>query len=1139
MPQSLTLPFYAIHLRLPGGDTLSMPLTDTGSFFLNTETKELAARFSKKFQEKVLDAGKFSQALDLLREGEHERGTLLLEFPKAKEGFHYPPFELEFDYFFQKKENAVWGILPALGIEATAANEDALQESLAEVVKVEFSSKKRLQAVQEILTAAWFGEATLEVEEIKLDFPNPAELRALQKEKKQEFLPKAAEKLSIHRQVAYGREEELGYVGRILKSKFLRNILLVGAGGCGKTVLVHEIAHRKKSFEIEGEIWETTAAVLIKELTQDTGWQDGVNFLVKELNAGRHILFVRNLAELFEVGQYEGNDVSLADYLRSFLGRGELTLISECTPEERARIEARSPGYLSFFQTIHLHEPPAAQLGEIIRKKVSDIAGTENVVIEPEAVQEIVRLQRRFSPYAGMPGKPIRFLENLLMSAVPPPPVPLSKKKSVENKGISDEMFLPRTLDRSAVIRQFCEESGMPAFIVDPDLEMDVFGVRKRFNQNVFGQERAVNAVADLLAAVKTALTRTGKPIASFLFAGPTGVGKTEMAKVLAEFMFGSRERMLRFDMSEYSDAWSVSRLIGQSYYSDGLLTSAVRREPFCVLLFDEIEKADADFFDLLLQILGEGRLSDSRGKLVNFCSAIIIMTTNIGADKLQNRPIGWKNEQSGGDVRAIFQKAVEEKFRPELVNRMDAIVAFEPLSNDTVRYVVEREIELFKKREGVRFRHLDLQLDERALDFLAEKGANPRYGARYLQRTLREEFIVPLARTLNGHDFDIRLQVRLFLENDALQIRVEEDPLSDDLLFEHWDKLTFAEQASQHRRKMTVALDGPVWQELQSEIQSLEYDKTMLREAFWQNPVVVKKYTSLTEAKERMLHLQRDIEAMESEIALACMDEGVFRTDFGERLKQWEADFFGAKFSIYERVYPAQNTCWFALFGVRLEFLLPWYLEWFRQQNFSVVQAKTVWFRADKKAENPLSAKIEPWLTELIGTLDQKGISGEARTIAINKVREERRKEQELPQDNYVKSPITTEDLVKRHFLPPAKNDVFCGVELKLGGACIWLYLMEETGMQTREILGEPDTALFYSMSDLNPFAFPDDLHRQSFYKNRKPRRTVGVIKLTDEVFKIAVDFRHEDWKLLLSEEKERRFKATLEDIFSGKEEE
>ena len=342
--------------------------------------------------------------------------------------------------------------------------------------------------------------------------------------------------------------------------------------------------------------------------------------LCQELSANSDILFIRNFLELFEVGKYIGNDVSMADYMRSYISRGEVSVITECTDEEFSRIQLKSPNYTSFFQVIKMEEPKK-DLDEIIVKKVNSLAGKHSIKSDKDAIKETIRLNRRFTPYAGFPGKPIRFLESILIN--------VNTKK--------------RLIDGQFIISSFCNETGMPQFMIDPEITLDVEKIKSRFNENVFGQEEAVESIANLMASVKTALTRTGKPIASFLFVGPTGVGKTEMAKVLAEFMFGSREKMLRFDMSEFSDPWSVLRLTGESYFKDGLLTSAVRREPFSVLMFDEIEKAHPDFFDLLLQILGEGRLTDSGGKLVNFCSTIIIMTSNIGAGSMHGSPIGWK----------------------------------------------------------------------------------------------------------------------------------------------------------------------------------------------------------------------------------------------------------------------------------------------------------------------------------------------------------------------------------------------------------------------------------------------------------------------------------------------------------------
>ena len=398
---------------------------------------------------------------------------------------------------------------------------------------------------------------------------------------------------------------------------------------------------------------------MIKELTGDTGWQDNLATLCAELTGTKNLLFIRNLLELFEVGQYQGNEVSMAEYLRAYISRGEISIISECSEEERARIELRSPNFLSFFQIIQVAEPKK-ELEHIVLQKANDLAKDKNLQLHEEAIKESIRLHRRFQPYAGFPGKPIRFLESIILN------------KSPESS---------KVIGRKEVVQNFCEETGMPLFMVDPEVPMEPAKVKGKFNTQVFGQELAVEQVVDTLSAVKTALSRTGKPIASFLFVGPTGVGKTELAKILSAFMFGSTHRMVRFDMSEFSDPYSVMRLMGENYFADGLLTSAVRREPFCVLLFDEIEKAHPSFYDLLLQMLGEGRLSDSRGQLVNFCSTIIIMTSNIGAAGMQQTPISWKGERSADEVTAHFRSAVEKHFRPELFNRIDKVIPFEPLS--------------------------------------------------------------------------------------------------------------------------------------------------------------------------------------------------------------------------------------------------------------------------------------------------------------------------------------------------------------------------------------------------------------------------------------------------------------------------
>ena len=1094
MPQTVKLPFHVIKLRLANGEEIAMPLSDSSAFQLRRSTKELAQKYAAQFQKKLLDQGNYLSVLDELRDGDFHKKKLTVDFPASKDEISYPEFELEFDYFFEISETGAWAILPALSVEAMAGDEEQLEERLREAVKVEFTSKKRLQSVHQIIAAHWFEGADMERAEISLKFHTPAELIELQKEKKQSLLAKVAERLDIRQPSAYGREKELSDMERMLKSRFSRNILIVGATGSGKTALVWELAHRREKLGIEAQFWETTASVLIKELTQETGWQDNLSHLVKELTLSGAILFIRNLSELFEVGRYEGNAVSIAEYLQPFLSRGEITMIAECTPEERARIEVRSPNYLAFFQVMQLQEPKEG-LEEIISKKINDIAGQRRIELDPEAVREIVRLHRRFSPYSGMPGKPVRFLESILLGS-----------------SQSDDSQMP-AIHRSTVLKHFCEDSGLPQFMVDPALPMDTEAIRQRFNKNIYGQEHAVNAVVGMLAAVKTALTRTGKPIASFLFVGPTGVGKTELAKVLAEFMFGNRDRMLRFDMSEYSQPWLVSRLTGQGYFSGGLLTSAVRREPFCVLLFDEIEKADPTFYELLLQMLSEGRLSDSQGRLVNFCSAIIIMTSNIGAEKMQRRRIGWSKELDAGEITHHFTKAVEDYFRPELFNRIDSVVAFRPLSRHTMRYLVEREIGLFKKREGIQFRHLDLNIAGEVLDFLADAGYEARYGARYLQRTMRERLLVPLSRKLNQFPFDDRLAVTIGMKNQEISIDIDSDPLGFDLLMEQWDKLTLAEQTSFQRRKIMLTSEGPLLMRFQSELDMLEQEKKYLGPKFWENVARAGVYTSMLAVDEKFRQLQQSIQELEVEIALASMDQEPFQTDFNERLEQWKSAFFDLRITLHSLLFPQRDTCHFAIYGTGLEAPLHFYLELFNANNFLVKKAHAIWFRENQPGGVPEEHSVP--------------------APQANGSSQDEEDETLLTPVNYFLQEKMPEVLANLNFLPPRKDDRLYGIELELSAPCIWLYLKDEKGYQHWETTVKNEFVPFSIQPHLQPSQTPDGIHRFAFYTKHKPRRTVRSSYVVDTKLNISREMTHAEMPGFFIEKLDEVFQNAIEAVF------
>lgn len=272
-------------------------------------------------------------------------------------------------------------------------------------------------------------------------------------------------------------------------------------------------------------------------------------------------------------------------------------------------------------------------------------------------------MHRRYATYSAYPGRPLRFLKNLL------------------------EDRSGKTITADDVTARFSEETGLPLFLLNDAVKLDLEDTQRWFGSQVIGQPEAVALIIDLLATVKAGLTRAGRPIASLMFIGPTGVGKTEMAKSLAEFLFQNRERMIRFDMSEYADPIAVNRLIGGIWGAAGLLTSKVREQPFVVLLLDEFEKAHPSFFDLLLQVLGEGRLTDSSGRLADFTNAVVIMTSNLGAETFKRSALGFRDGASATSAaRAHFLKEVRAFVRPEFFNRIDRIVPFAPLDEATRR---------------------------------------------------------------------------------------------------------------------------------------------------------------------------------------------------------------------------------------------------------------------------------------------------------------------------------------------------------------------------------------------------------------------------------------------------------------------
>ncbi|MEY4902408.1 MAG: hypothetical protein RLZZ292_223 [Bacteroidota bacterium] len=944
MPQQLYLPYHVVQLRLGDQDWFTAPLSDLEALHLQHSPASVTQRYSTQLQKKVLNKGDYSLfANELHGEANFLQGALDVAFkPQKKSGL--PNFTLTFDYFYQIKETGVWAFVPALPVEAFLISEniegtiseevkEALEKKLRESILIDFARKKRLTKIHEVIKTIWYEEIKIEPTILSATIYTPAELENLENEVNEKLLTEAAEELIIKHRVCYGRAAELTRLTRAMRNPYNRNVLLVGPVGVGKTALIQEVAHQKSALLIEEKIWETTASTLIKALMRDTGWQDNLPKLCAELKETGDFLYLRNLSELFQVGQYEGNDVSMGQYILPYIARGEVRVLGECTEEELATINLKSSHFLSYFEVIRLVEPKGEALTQIVQRKIKDLSEQYNVPIDPEAIGETIRLHRRYSPYSGMPGKPLHFLENCLANA-------------------SNSSQQPARVTCENIYRAYSEETGLPAFMIDDAIPMLPDVTQATFEKAIFGQSLATSTLTDTLAAIKTSLMQVGKPIASYLFVGPTGVGKTELAKQLALFMFGNKERMIRFDMSEYSDPYSVMRLIGQSYFQDGTLTSAIKREPFCVLLFDEIEKADSTFLDLLLQLLSEGRLSDSRGRAVDFCSTIIIMTSNIGAGNLKPN-IGFGNTLGENAVLEHFIRAAQHYFRPELYNRIDRVVPFLSLSKEVMRPIVEREINEFRQREGIRYRKMELHLDDAVYDYLATVGFDEKYGARYLRRTINDHFILPVAYELNKFDdFDtVVLKVKIKNKTLLIESTVEETEMS--VLFEMNYKMLHADDLADLRRAVETAKDGFLYTELLNDIFGMDNFLKRYPDKFFADAIQSQRYHAYYEIKTNFETLQHAVEHTEQEFALAHLGFQAYPSDYKETAEGLKQAFQSFKKTTYSKIQSEKNQLYLSIYGMEAVTLLPFYLRILKENTFDYT-IKSIFYNENLKTKNP-----------------------------------------------------------------------------------------------------------------------------------------------------------------------------------------
>jgi ATP-dependent Clp protease ATP-binding subunit ClpC len=558
---------------------------------------------------------------------------------------------------------------------------------------------------------------------------------------------------------AYEQDALVALLRARIAAKDAESVVLVGPSGVGKTAVLHALAEALRAptateAERARPFFFLDGSRLIAGEGGFGDWQQQVLRCFREANDAHALLSVGHAVDLLDAGKSAQSDQNVAQLLLPLLATREVSVLAEATPETWAQVERRNASFARLFSVVRVEEPPQDALARILSRVARDDAGLKPLEVLPEALEEARFLCRRFLPYGAQVGNTVAFLRRLLASCA--------------------HAAQPR-VSRVDAIRQFASESGIPESLLRDDMPLEVGQVRAFLSTRVLGQEAAVERAASVVSVLKAGLADTRRPLGVLLFVGPTGVGKTELSKALAELLFGAKERMVRLDMGEYAGPDALVRLLGDGQTA-GYLSAAVRRQPFCVVLLDEVEKAHPAVHDALLGVLGEGRLTDASGRYTDFRNAVLVLTSNLGADTWRAR-VGF--DSSGGlpdtaTLRAHYLTEVQRFFRPELFNRLDDVVVFSPLSAQLLRRLVVREVEAVCRRPGLSLHDAGLEVSEAALEWLAVRGFDARYGARPLKRALERELVVPVAAWLAAHPQGGPVKLYVDATGEGLSLRAE-----------------------------------------------------------------------------------------------------------------------------------------------------------------------------------------------------------------------------------------------------------------------------------------------------------------------------------------------------------------------------
>lgn len=554
----------------------------------------------------------------------------------------------------------------------------------------------------------------------------------------------------------FGRDREVIRLLNLIQFGSNRPVVIIGKTLSGKTALVHEVAWRLADIRRKGareseRLWLISPQRLISGMSYVGQWESRLMAILKESRKRRHILYFDDLPGLFSAGQTADSGLSVADVMRHSMERRDIRVVGEISPEAWRKLRERDRRFADLFEVVHLDPTNEEDTVSIVIGVQRELEFRNSCEFNPYAVPMIMRLLKQYASDAAFPGKAVRFMDQL----------------ALKNRG--------REIGVSEILEHFSSQTGLDLEMLDMRIALERSVVEQRLTGMIAGQEKAVQAMVDTVLMVKARLNDPSRPVASMLFLGPTGVGKTESAKALARVLFQNEDRLIRFDMNEFLDSGSAQRMVGTPFRDEGLLSRKVRQQPFSVILFDEIEKAAPEIFDLLLAVLGEGRLTDSMGRTVSFANTVVIMTSNLGVKQAHSR-VGYGSD-GAHEIELSYLSSARQFFKPEFFNRLDFVIPFRSLSIGESERVARIHLNQLSQRFGIQERRCLVSFQQGAMDLLIRRGFHPQYGGRALKRVIEKDLAGSLSRQLAIHPANEPLYLLVDAEGEIF--RIHSQPLA------------------------------------------------------------------------------------------------------------------------------------------------------------------------------------------------------------------------------------------------------------------------------------------------------------------------------------------------------------------------